>query len=104
MKMAAFWDVKPCSLVDITDISEVLTAITLMMEAVSSSETSVSIYHTTQCNIPEDSHIKICMVLMFLPNKFIASKIHNFYLKHFTFCSARHSIPTAIGYGSTVLS
>jgi hypothetical protein len=26
------------------------------MEAVSSSETSVNIYHTTQCYIPEDGH------------------------------------------------
>jgi hypothetical protein len=31
----------------------------LMMEAVSSSETSVSIYQTTQGNIPEDSHLQI---------------------------------------------
>jgi hypothetical protein len=28
-----------------------------MMEAVSSSETSVNIYHTTRCYIPEDSHL-----------------------------------------------
>jgi hypothetical protein len=31
----------------------------LMMEAVSTSETSVSFYETTQCNIPEDSHLDI---------------------------------------------
>jgi hypothetical protein len=29
----------------------------LMMEVVSSSETSVNIYQTTRCNIPEDSHL-----------------------------------------------
>jgi hypothetical protein len=31
--------------------------ITLIMEAVSTSETLVNIYQTTWCNIPEDSHI-----------------------------------------------
>jgi hypothetical protein len=39
MMMAVFWDVA------------------LMMEAVSSSETSVNIYQTTWCNIPKDSHL-----------------------------------------------
>jgi hypothetical protein len=32
-------------------------AIALMMEAVSTSETSVNFYQTTQRNIPEDSHL-----------------------------------------------
>jgi hypothetical protein len=31
-----------------------------MMEAVSSSKTSVNIYQTTQCNIPEGSHLHTC--------------------------------------------
>jgi hypothetical protein len=31
----------------------------LKMRRVSSSETSISIYQTTQCNVPKDSHIKI---------------------------------------------
>jgi hypothetical protein len=44
MKMAVFWDVVPWSLA-------------LMMEAVSTSDMSVTIYQTTQHNIPEDSHI-----------------------------------------------
>jgi hypothetical protein len=52
MKMAIFWDVAPCSL-----------AIALMMEAISTSETSVSqsasIYRL-HGNIPEDSHIHTC--------------------------------------------
>jgi hypothetical protein len=40
-----------------SDVSEVLVAsITLMMEAVSTSETSVNFYQTTRSNIPEDSH------------------------------------------------
>jgi hypothetical protein len=79
MKMGVFWNVVPCSLVDtdrrfrgayclhhqdeiLTDVSEVLTtsiirSIVLMMEAVSTSESSVSIYQTTRRNIPEDSHL-----------------------------------------------
>jgi hypothetical protein len=31
--------------------------IALLMETVSSSETSINIYQTTQCYIPEDSHL-----------------------------------------------
>jgi hypothetical protein len=56
LKMTVFWNVAPCSLIE-TDISEVLTAsiITLMMEAVSTSEMSVNFYKTTWRNIPEDS-------------------------------------------------
>jgi hypothetical protein len=45
-----------------TDVSDVLTAsitIALMIEAVSSSETSTDIYQTTQRNIPEDNHLHI---------------------------------------------
>jgi hypothetical protein len=43
----------------LTDVLEVLTAsiiIVVMMEAVSTSETSVSFYKTTRRNIPKDSH------------------------------------------------
>jgi hypothetical protein len=55
-KMAVFWNAEI-----LTDVSEGLTAsiirlitlITLMMMAVSSSETLVNIYQTTRCNIPE---------------------------------------------------
>jgi hypothetical protein len=32
--------------------------VALMMEAVSSSETSVNVYHTARCNILEDSHVQ----------------------------------------------
>jgi hypothetical protein len=39
----------------LTDVSEMLTTIALMMEAVTS-ETSVSIYQTTGHSIPQDSH------------------------------------------------
>jgi hypothetical protein len=40
-----------------TDVSELLTASVLMMKTVSTSETSVNIYQTTRCNMPEDSHL-----------------------------------------------
>jgi hypothetical protein len=45
-----------------TDVLDVLTssiirAIALMMEAVHTSETSVSFYKTTRRNIPEDGHL-----------------------------------------------
>jgi hypothetical protein len=57
--MAVFGDVAPCSLVDTGHVSWELTAsvITLTTEAVTSSETSVNIYQTTWCYIPEDSHL-----------------------------------------------
>jgi hypothetical protein len=42
--MAVFWDAALC-------------VITLMMEAVSSSEIVVNIYQTAWCNIPEDGHL-----------------------------------------------
>jgi hypothetical protein len=52
MKMTAFWVVAPCSLVEVL-------LITLMMEAVSTSETSVNFYQTTWCNNLEDSHLQL---------------------------------------------
>jgi hypothetical protein len=59
MKMNVFWDVAPCSLVEIgRPIQRWLTAsiilMTLMMETVNTSETLVSFYQTIKCNIPED--------------------------------------------------
>jgi hypothetical protein len=43
----------------VTDVSEVLAAsiIRAMMEAASTSETSVNFYQTTRRNISEDSHL-----------------------------------------------
>jgi hypothetical protein len=55
MKMTTvFCSVVPCSLAE-TDISEDI----VMMEAVSTSKTSVNIYQTTQHDIPEDNHVYI---------------------------------------------
>jgi hypothetical protein len=55
--MTFFWDDVPCSLVDI--YRHFIGAYITLMMAVLSSETSVSIYHTTRCNIPEDIHLHI---------------------------------------------
>jgi hypothetical protein len=46
-KMAVFWVVAPCSLVEIA----------LMMEAARTSATLVNFYQTTRCFNPEDSHL-----------------------------------------------
>jgi hypothetical protein len=59
MMITVFWDDVLYSLVEIDICSG-----RLMMEAVSTSEIWVSFYHTTWCNIPEDSHLQT--VLMFL--------------------------------------
>jgi hypothetical protein len=48
MKMTVFWDVALCSSADIVSL------VSLMMEAVSTSETSVNFTQTTRRNIPED--------------------------------------------------
>jgi hypothetical protein len=53
--MAAFCDAAPCSLVEFTNISEVLMAfikraITLVIEAVSTFEPSINFYHITRQN------------------------------------------------------
>jgi hypothetical protein len=48
--MDVFWEAAVCSLVDSA----------LIMDAVSFSETSVSIYQTTRCYIPKDNHDHIC--------------------------------------------
>jgi hypothetical protein len=60
--MVVFWVVAPCSLVEVTDVSEVfaasiIRAMTLMMEAASTFETLVNFYQTTWCYNPEDSHL-----------------------------------------------
>jgi hypothetical protein len=47
LKMTVFWDVVPCSLVEVHQFLELLAASTLMLEAASPSETFVNFYHTT---------------------------------------------------------
>jgi cell division protein FtsL len=46
----------------LTDVSEEFIA--LMMEAVSTSETSVNVFHTTRRNIPEESHLQFNVCLL----------------------------------------
>jgi hypothetical protein len=58
--MKAFWDIAPCTVVEIDRVSEVRTASTIavMMEAVRTSETSVYfINKTTRRYIPEGCHL-----------------------------------------------
>jgi hypothetical protein len=58
MKMAVFWIVVPCSLVEVSNVSEMLVAsITnqMMMEAASTSAMSVNFYQTTEYNNSLDS-------------------------------------------------
>jgi hypothetical protein len=55
MKMTVFWDFAPCSLVEIDRRFRGA----LMMEAASTSETSVNFYETTRRNIPEDRHLHL---------------------------------------------
>jgi hypothetical protein len=57
--IAVFLDVASCSRVEIDRYFREFTAslIILKMEAVGSSETSVCIYQTARCCLPEDSHL-----------------------------------------------
>jgi hypothetical protein len=57
MKMAVFWAVAPCNLVEVYRHFRGAYN-TLIIEAASTSETSVFFYQTTQRNIPEDSHLE----------------------------------------------
>jgi hypothetical protein len=56
--MAVFWVVAACSLVEVTDVSEVLA----MMEVASTSETSVNFYQNTRRYNPEDSHLHVYQI------------------------------------------
>jgi hypothetical protein len=52
MKMTAFCDIAPCSLVEVDCVLEVLTA-----SIINTSETLVNFYETAQCNIPKGCHL-----------------------------------------------
>jgi hypothetical protein len=53
MQLADCWDVAPC----IRAVTDRLRK--LMMDAVSSPETSFNIYQTTLCSILEDKHLEV---------------------------------------------
>jgi hypothetical protein len=61
IKMAVFWVVVPCRLVEVYDILVMHAAsiIRAMMEAASTSETLLNFYQTTRRNNPEDSHLQM---------------------------------------------
>jgi hypothetical protein len=65
MKVTFFWDVASCSLV-YTDrrfkgIASIIRA--MIIEAASSSETSVSVYQSTRRDMPEDSNLQAYRML-----------------------------------------
>jgi hypothetical protein len=64
MKMAVFWVVSPCGLVEVYQrfrggfcLHHQGDERWAIMEATSTSEKSVNFYQTTRCNNPEDSHL-----------------------------------------------
>jgi hypothetical protein len=56
MKFRVFWDVAPCSHVEVD--RRLRRFITLMMGTVRTSETLVNLNVTTRCYIPEDSTLQ----------------------------------------------
>jgi hypothetical protein len=89
LKMAVFSVVVSCSLVEVSEL------IALMMEAASTSVTSVNLYQTTQRNNPEDSHLHICCwknlksheVVYFSEFTFLFSSIYLSSYKGLTSCT-----------------
>jgi hypothetical protein len=66
VKMAVFWVVAPCSLVEVyRRFRATCCLLSLMMEAASTSETSVHFYQTTLRNSSEDSHLHKRISLFF---------------------------------------
>jgi hypothetical protein len=66
MKMSVFWDLRRVIWQKLTDFSDAVTAIIReMMEAVCTSETSVSFYQARRRNILQESHFhfNICLSL-----------------------------------------
>jgi hypothetical protein len=53
MNMTAFWDIAPCSLVEVGDVSEVL----LLDDGGRTFETSAYFYRAKRRNIPEGCHL-----------------------------------------------
>jgi hypothetical protein len=72
IKISVFWKFASCSLLKIYRLSEVLTALfavpALIMDAISTVETSVNFYKTTRYNISEDSHLHIHFRVNFEPH------------------------------------
>jgi hypothetical protein len=97
MKMAVFWVVAQCSLVEVFQRfrgacclhhqGDEPLLISLMMEAASTYETLVNFYQTTQCYNPEASHLHLCS----------SKTCHNLFL----FCQpAFHYFLRCVRYGN----
>jgi hypothetical protein len=80
--MKTVWDIAPCSLVKLIDVSEVNTAsIITAMEAIRTSETSVNFYETTWPSIPDGLSSSLQMSLCIIINSFsVHSK--SCYIRH----------------------
>jgi hypothetical protein len=62
-KMSVLWDISLHSLIEFTEVSEVLTASiirVMRVKGVSIPETMVNFYQNTWHTIPEDSHLHTC--------------------------------------------
>jgi hypothetical protein len=59
MKMTIFWDVVPCSLVEVYRHFRGACCLHYQGDIVSTCETFVNFYQTTGRNIPEDSHLQV---------------------------------------------
>jgi hypothetical protein len=70
MKTAVFWYAVPCSLADLTDFPEVLTASIMrtLMDVASTSETLVDTYNIKRRKIPVDSHLQTTVSSHAVPN------------------------------------
>jgi hypothetical protein len=80
MKFRVFWDVVPCSLVEVDrSFWGTCFIIALMIEAVHTSETSVNLNVTTRHYIPEDSKLKLC----FTANIYLTFQSYCVCYKHF---------------------
>jgi hypothetical protein len=77
MKMVIFWVVAPCSLEEVyrhfRGACCHMRLLARIMEAVSTSETSVNFYQTIRRNNPEDSHldrVQLVYWMLFMVSKF----------------------------------
>jgi hypothetical protein len=79
MKMIAFRDMAPCNLVEVVCSASIIKGfITLIMEAVSTSEISVYSNETTRRCIPEGSNIHIRRLENVEPQKKIRSFVNSY--------------------------
>jgi hypothetical protein len=61
LKMTVFWDVAPCSLVEVYECLRGAYCVHHQGdEATSTTEKLVKFYQTAWCRIPEDSHLHAC--------------------------------------------